>query len=237
MARYSKEHKEQTRRSILSAATAAFRDRGILGTRVDEVMRLAGLTTVVLRTLRFQGRTGRRSVRRWRLRCARQAFRRGNTNFARGAYSRAARCLSHDGAAGCRGMYARHARLRDRASAGGSAPPVHACPQPERGATGADHAGRRRRTSTGPDAGAALGHGRSNDVGSRRVRSKPERPDSRSWAARVWGRGEALVGVRSRNFDEPSRIRATPALVRSLAHEGVRPPLAACRARDQFQCS
>ena len=44
MARYSKEHKEQTRRSILSAATAAFRGRGILGTRVDEVMRLAGLT-------------------------------------------------------------------------------------------------------------------------------------------------------------------------------------------------
>ena len=44
MARYSKEHKEQTRRSILSAATAAFRSRGILGTRVDEVMRLAGLT-------------------------------------------------------------------------------------------------------------------------------------------------------------------------------------------------
>ena len=44
MARYSKEHKEQTRRSILSAATAAFRRPRDLGTRVDEVMGLAGLT-------------------------------------------------------------------------------------------------------------------------------------------------------------------------------------------------
>lgn len=42
--RYSSEHKTATRRRILVAASAAFRERGLAGTGVDEVMRRAGLT-------------------------------------------------------------------------------------------------------------------------------------------------------------------------------------------------
>lgn len=42
--RYSAEHKTQTRRRILEAASAAFRERGVAATGVDEVMRRAGLT-------------------------------------------------------------------------------------------------------------------------------------------------------------------------------------------------
>ena len=42
--RYSAEHKLTTRRRIVAAASAAFRERGVEGTGVDEVMRRAGLT-------------------------------------------------------------------------------------------------------------------------------------------------------------------------------------------------
>jgi TetR/AcrR family transcriptional repressor of nem operon len=42
--RYTAEHKTQTRRRILEAASAAFRERGVAATGVDEVMRRAGLT-------------------------------------------------------------------------------------------------------------------------------------------------------------------------------------------------
>ena len=42
--RYSRDHKTTTRRRIVAAASAAFRERGVDGTGVDEVMRRAGLT-------------------------------------------------------------------------------------------------------------------------------------------------------------------------------------------------
>ncbi len=42
--RYPAEHKTATRRRILEAASAAFRERGVAATGVDEVMRRAGLT-------------------------------------------------------------------------------------------------------------------------------------------------------------------------------------------------
>jgi len=42
--RYSRDHKHATRRRIVAAASAAFRERGVDGTGVDEVMRRAGLT-------------------------------------------------------------------------------------------------------------------------------------------------------------------------------------------------
>lgn len=42
--RYSTDHKNATRRRILQAASAAFRERGVAATGVDEVMRRAGLT-------------------------------------------------------------------------------------------------------------------------------------------------------------------------------------------------
>jgi TetR/AcrR family transcriptional regulator, transcriptional repressor for nem operon len=42
--RYSRDHKQTTRRRIVAAASAAFRERGVDGTGVDEVMRRAGLT-------------------------------------------------------------------------------------------------------------------------------------------------------------------------------------------------
>lgn len=42
--RYSNAHKTKTRRRILDAASEAFRERGVAGTGVDEVMRRAGLT-------------------------------------------------------------------------------------------------------------------------------------------------------------------------------------------------
>jgi TetR/AcrR family transcriptional repressor of nem operon len=42
--RYSSAHKQATRRRILSAASRAFRERGVAETGVDEVMRRAGLT-------------------------------------------------------------------------------------------------------------------------------------------------------------------------------------------------
>lgn len=42
--RYSAEHKTLTRRRILEAASAAFREKGVAATGVDEVMRRAGLT-------------------------------------------------------------------------------------------------------------------------------------------------------------------------------------------------
>ncbi|MBS0663381.1 MAG: TetR/AcrR family transcriptional regulator [Verrucomicrobia bacterium] len=42
--RYPPQHKLATRRRILAAASAAFRERGVEGTGVDEVMRRAGLT-------------------------------------------------------------------------------------------------------------------------------------------------------------------------------------------------
>jgi TetR/AcrR family transcriptional repressor of nem operon len=42
--RYSPNHKLTTRRRIVTAASAAFRERGVDGTGVDEVMRRAGLT-------------------------------------------------------------------------------------------------------------------------------------------------------------------------------------------------
>lgn len=42
--RYPPEHKVATRRRIIAAASAAFRERGVEGTGVDEVMRRAGLT-------------------------------------------------------------------------------------------------------------------------------------------------------------------------------------------------
>ena len=42
--RYPPEHKLATRRRIVVAASAAFRERGVEGTGVDEVMRRAGLT-------------------------------------------------------------------------------------------------------------------------------------------------------------------------------------------------
>jgi len=42
--RYSTEHKTETRRRILQAASEAFRERGVAATGVDEVMRRAGLT-------------------------------------------------------------------------------------------------------------------------------------------------------------------------------------------------
>lgn len=42
--RYPPEHKLVTRRRIVSAASAAFRERGVENTGVDEVMRRAGLT-------------------------------------------------------------------------------------------------------------------------------------------------------------------------------------------------
>lgn len=42
--RYPPEHKLATRRRIVAAASAAFREQGVEGTGVDEVMRRAGLT-------------------------------------------------------------------------------------------------------------------------------------------------------------------------------------------------
>lgn len=42
--RYSADHKLATRRRILAAASAAFREKGVAATGVDEVMRRAGLT-------------------------------------------------------------------------------------------------------------------------------------------------------------------------------------------------
>ena len=42
--RYPPSHKHATRRRIVAAASAAFRERGVEGTGVDEVMRRAGLT-------------------------------------------------------------------------------------------------------------------------------------------------------------------------------------------------
>ncbi len=42
--RYPPEHKLYTRRRIVAAASAAFRERGVENTGVDEVMRRAGLT-------------------------------------------------------------------------------------------------------------------------------------------------------------------------------------------------
>jgi TetR/AcrR family transcriptional repressor of nem operon len=42
--RYPPAHKHATRRRIVAAASAAFRERGVEGTGVDEVMRRAGLT-------------------------------------------------------------------------------------------------------------------------------------------------------------------------------------------------
>jgi TetR/AcrR family transcriptional regulator, transcriptional repressor for nem operon len=42
--RYPADHKSATRRRILEAASAAFRERGVAATGVDEVMRRAGLT-------------------------------------------------------------------------------------------------------------------------------------------------------------------------------------------------
>jgi len=42
--RYPPAHKNATRRRIVAAASAAFRERGVEGTGVDEVMRRAGLT-------------------------------------------------------------------------------------------------------------------------------------------------------------------------------------------------
>ncbi len=42
--RYSRDHKHATRRRIVAAASAAFREKGVDGTGVDEVMRRAGLT-------------------------------------------------------------------------------------------------------------------------------------------------------------------------------------------------
>lgn len=42
--RYPANHKITTRRRIIVAASAAFRERGVAGTGVDEVMRRAGLT-------------------------------------------------------------------------------------------------------------------------------------------------------------------------------------------------
>ena len=42
--RYSPSHKRTTSRRILDAASAAFRERGLATTGVDEVMRRAGLT-------------------------------------------------------------------------------------------------------------------------------------------------------------------------------------------------
>jgi TetR/AcrR family transcriptional repressor of nem operon len=42
--RYPPDHKLATRRRIIAAASAAFRERGVDGTGVDEVMRRAGLT-------------------------------------------------------------------------------------------------------------------------------------------------------------------------------------------------
>ena len=42
--RYPPEHKLFTRRRIVAAASAAFRERGVENTGVDEVMRRAGLT-------------------------------------------------------------------------------------------------------------------------------------------------------------------------------------------------
>ena len=42
--RYSSQHKHATRRRILQVAGAAFRERGVAVTGVDEIMRRAGLT-------------------------------------------------------------------------------------------------------------------------------------------------------------------------------------------------
>jgi TetR/AcrR family transcriptional repressor of nem operon len=42
--RYSPNHKLSTRRRIVTAASAAFREKGVDGTGVDEIMRRAGLT-------------------------------------------------------------------------------------------------------------------------------------------------------------------------------------------------
>ena len=42
--RYPPSHKVETRRRIIAAASAAFRERGVDGTGVDEVMRRVGLT-------------------------------------------------------------------------------------------------------------------------------------------------------------------------------------------------
>jgi len=42
--RYAKDHKAQTRGRILRAATRRFREKGFLGSGVDDVMREAGLT-------------------------------------------------------------------------------------------------------------------------------------------------------------------------------------------------
>ncbi|MBA3849248.1 MAG: TetR family transcriptional regulator [Opitutus sp.] len=42
--RYPSDHKTATRRRILEAASAAFREKGVAATGVDEVMRRAGLT-------------------------------------------------------------------------------------------------------------------------------------------------------------------------------------------------
>jgi TetR/AcrR family transcriptional repressor of nem operon len=42
--RYSSEHKQLTRVRIVDAASQAFRERGVAGTGLDEVMRRAGLT-------------------------------------------------------------------------------------------------------------------------------------------------------------------------------------------------
>ncbi|MDB6170385.1 MAG: transcriptional regulator, TetR family [Verrucomicrobia bacterium] len=42
--RYAADHKQTTRRRIVAVASAAFRERGVESTGVDEVMRRAGLT-------------------------------------------------------------------------------------------------------------------------------------------------------------------------------------------------
>lgn len=44
MVRYSKEHKEQTRRRILEAAARAYREEGVAGVGIGELMQTIGLT-------------------------------------------------------------------------------------------------------------------------------------------------------------------------------------------------
>lgn len=69
--RYPPTHKLDTRRRIVAAASAAFRERGVENTGVDEVMRRAGLThgdfTRILRTKprSWPRRAPTRLRRRW----------------------------------------------------------------------------------------------------------------------------------------------------------------------------
>ena len=44
MVRYSKEHKEETRRRILEAAARAYREGGVSGVGIGELMQSIGLT-------------------------------------------------------------------------------------------------------------------------------------------------------------------------------------------------